>query len=141
MTSLGAQVVHKVCTEEVTHVSQAQARPSPQASGPRLVLFTSRLVVSLLPRGRSPETCPSRGERGRSGPAGGRTERRACWRSAAASQAVAAIDPTIIVDVAADRFRAKQPIGEAVFCCVDNISARTSIWRSGPWTRLWPRAR
>jgi molybdopterin/thiamine biosynthesis adenylyltransferase len=49
---------------------------------------------------------------------------------AAASQAVTAIDPTIIVEVTADRFRAKQPVGEALFCCVDSIAARASIWRS-----------
>ena len=51
-------------------------------------------------------------------------------KAAAACQAVAAIDPTIVVDVMADRFRAKQPVGEALFCCVDSIAARASIWRS-----------
>jgi hypothetical protein len=49
---------------------------------------------------------------------------------AAGSQAVIAIDPTIIVNVTADRFRAKQPVGKALFCCVDSIVARASIWRS-----------
>lgn len=49
------------------------------------------------------------------------------FKVAAACQAVEAIDPTIIVDVAADRFRAKQPVGEAVFCCVDSIATRSSI--------------
>jgi hypothetical protein len=48
----------------------------------------------------------------------------------AVCQAVQALDPTITVDTTADRFRARQPVGEAVFCCVDSISARASIWRS-----------
>jgi sulfur carrier protein ThiS adenylyltransferase len=52
------------------------------------------------------------------------------FKVAAACQAVQAIDPTIIVDVAAERFRSKQSAGEAVFCCVDSIAARSSIWRS-----------
>jgi hypothetical protein len=52
------------------------------------------------------------------------------FKVAAACQAVQAIDPTMIVDVTADRFRAKQPVGEALFCCVDRIAARASIWRS-----------
>jgi hypothetical protein len=29
-----------------------------------------------------------------------------------------------------DRFRPKRTIGQAVFCCVDSISAREAIWRS-----------
>jgi molybdopterin-synthase adenylyltransferase len=52
------------------------------------------------------------------------------FKVAAASQAVQAIDPTISVNATAERFRAKQPIGETVFCCVDSIAARSSIWRS-----------
>jgi len=48
----------------------------------------------------------------------------------AAQKTVAAIDPTIEVELIADRFRPKQSIGEAVFCCVDSISSRASIWRS-----------
>jgi len=48
----------------------------------------------------------------------------------AASQAVAAIDPTVVVQKVVDRFRAKQSVGTAVFCCVDSISARGAIWRA-----------
>ncbi len=48
----------------------------------------------------------------------------------AASQAIAAIDPMVNVQRVVDRFRAKQSIGEAVFCCVDSISARGAIWRA-----------
>jgi sulfur carrier protein ThiS adenylyltransferase len=29
-----------------------------------------------------------------------------------------------------DRYRAKLQIGQAVFCCVDSITARAAIWRS-----------
>jgi molybdopterin-synthase adenylyltransferase len=48
----------------------------------------------------------------------------------AVSQAVQALDPTITVEITADRFRARQSVGEAVFCCVDSISVRASIWCS-----------
>jgi len=40
------------------------------------------------------------------------------------------IDPTITVTPITDRWRPEHPTGEAVFCCVDTISARTAIWRS-----------
>jgi len=49
---------------------------------------------------------------------------------AAVCQAVSGIDRTIALELTDDRFRAKQSIGDAVFCCVDSISARASIWRS-----------
>jgi sulfur carrier protein ThiS adenylyltransferase len=49
---------------------------------------------------------------------------------AATGRAVNAIDPSIDVDAIPDRFRAKHAIGEAVFCCVDSISARAAIWKS-----------
>jgi hypothetical protein len=48
----------------------------------------------------------------------------------ATRHAVEQIDPTIVVRTVADRFRAKQQVGEAVFCCVDSISARAAIWRT-----------
>jgi hypothetical protein len=48
----------------------------------------------------------------------------------AVCQAVTAIDPTIVVEQVANRFRAKEEVGEAVFCCVDSISARALVWRS-----------
>jgi hypothetical protein len=49
---------------------------------------------------------------------------------AATRKAIEAIDPTILVDTCADRFRPKQSVGNAVFCAVDSISARASIWRA-----------
>jgi molybdopterin-synthase adenylyltransferase len=49
---------------------------------------------------------------------------------AAARAAILAIDPAVAVQAIADRYRAKHTLGEAVFCCVDSISSRTSIWRS-----------
>lgn len=52
--------------------------------------------------------------------------------------AISAIDPDIRVDVVRDRFRAAQPVGQVVFCCVDSISARAAIWRSvGRSCRFW----
>jgi tRNA A37 threonylcarbamoyladenosine dehydratase len=48
----------------------------------------------------------------------------------ATRQAVELIDPTIAVRALNDRFRAKQAVSEAVFCCVDTISARAAIWRA-----------
>ena len=41
-----------------------------------------------------------------------------------------AIDPEITVSEIAARFRPDLSIGEAVFCCVDSISARSAIWRA-----------
>jgi sulfur carrier protein ThiS adenylyltransferase len=41
-----------------------------------------------------------------------------------------AIDPEITVFEIATRFRPDQPTGEAVFCCVDSITARSAIWRA-----------
>ena len=40
------------------------------------------------------------------------------------------LDPSIAVEAIEDRYRSKQTIGHAVFCCVDSISARTAIWRT-----------
>ena len=40
------------------------------------------------------------------------------------------IDPTIQIDLAPDRYRPSLQTREAVFCCVDSISARAAIWRS-----------
>src|ERR1700722_4568209 len=48
----------------------------------------------------------------------------------ATRRAVELIDPTISVRTVADRFRARRPVGEAVFCCVDSISARAATWRA-----------
>jgi len=56
----------------------------------------------------------------------------------AAAEAIRGIDPATCVEVIRDRYRAKIEVGEAVFCCVDSISAREAIWRSaGPRLRFW----
>ena len=48
------------------------------------------------------------------------------------------LDPTIVVDCVQDRYRPKIEIGEAVFCAVDSIDARSAIWRSaGSRCRFW----
>jgi molybdopterin/thiamine biosynthesis adenylyltransferase len=43
---------------------------------------------------------------------------------------IRAIDPEITVAEIATRFRPDLAIGEAIFCCVDSISARSAIWRA-----------
>ncbi|MCH7735503.1 MAG: ThiF family adenylyltransferase [Chloroflexi bacterium] len=48
----------------------------------------------------------------------------------ATAHAILRLDGSTRVDTVEDRYRAKLEIGEAVFCCVDSISARTAIWRS-----------
>jgi len=48
----------------------------------------------------------------------------------ATAQAIQELDNSIQVDTIPDRFRPSISIGEAVFCCVDSISARAAIWRS-----------
>ena len=61
-----------------------------------------------------------------------------CSKVTAVAEAVAAIDPEIDVHRLEDRFRPNQEIGEAVFCCVDSISAREAIWRTVSRTsRFW----
>ena len=40
------------------------------------------------------------------------------------------IDPAITVATIPDRFRPRQKVGEAVFCCVDSIATRAAIWRA-----------
>ncbi|MCE9552566.1 MAG: ThiF family adenylyltransferase [Planctomycetes bacterium] len=56
--------------------------------------------------------------------------------------AIARIDPMIDVQVIPDRFRPAVDLGEAVFCCVDSITARGAIWRSaGSRCRFWVDAR
>jgi sulfur carrier protein ThiS adenylyltransferase len=56
----------------------------------------------------------------------------------ATAAAMRRIDRTIDTEVVFDRYRPKVSIGDAVFCCVDSISARTAIWRSaGPRCRFW----
>ena len=48
----------------------------------------------------------------------------------ATAGAVQRIDPMIDVEAIPERYRSRIEIGEAVFCCVDSISARSAIWRS-----------
>jgi len=48
----------------------------------------------------------------------------------ATAQAVRRIDPTIRLELVADRFRPNQSVGDALFCCVDAIATRVAIWRS-----------
>jgi len=48
----------------------------------------------------------------------------------ATRKAIGCIDPTIVVDTCADRFRPKQSVADVLFCAVDSISARASIWRA-----------
>ena len=56
----------------------------------------------------------------------------------ATQRAIQLLDDAIYVDTIADRYRSKLPLGEAVFCCVDSISARAAIWRSaGERCRFW----
>jgi molybdopterin/thiamine biosynthesis adenylyltransferase len=56
----------------------------------------------------------------------------------ATSSAINQIDSTINVETINDRFRPRQVTGEAIFCCVDSISARAAIWRSaGASRQFW----
>jgi len=56
----------------------------------------------------------------------------------ATAAAIQRLDPTINVECVQDRFRPRLTIGEAVFCAVDSIGARSAIWRSaGPRCRFW----
>ena len=48
----------------------------------------------------------------------------------ATADAIREIDEAIAVELVRDRWRPPLAIGEAVFCCVDSISARAAIWRS-----------
>ena len=56
----------------------------------------------------------------------------------ATAEAVRRIDPTIQMEIVQDRYRPAILLGEAVFCCVDSITARRAIWRStGPRLQFW----
>ena len=48
----------------------------------------------------------------------------------ATAMAIARLDPTVAVETINDRYRPRLETGEAVFCCVDSITARAAIWRS-----------
>ena len=57
---------------------------------------------------------------------------------ATTGSAIHQIDPTIELESIEDRYRPLQAVGDAVFCCVDSISARSAIWRSaGSRCRFW----
>lgn len=56
----------------------------------------------------------------------------------ATALAVRQIDPTIELELVADRFRPQQTGGDALFCCVDSIATRSAIWRSaGRRCQFW----
>jgi sulfur carrier protein ThiS adenylyltransferase len=56
----------------------------------------------------------------------------------ATAAAIRQLDPAIDVECIQDRYRPRIQIGEAVFCCVDSIDARSAIWRSaGSRCRFW----
>ena len=56
----------------------------------------------------------------------------------ATAAAIGRLDGSIQVDTVQDRYRASLNIGEAVFGCVDSVSARRAIWRSaGSRCRFW----
>lgn len=48
----------------------------------------------------------------------------------AARRAILALDPQIGVTFVQDRYRPAIEVGQAVFCCVDSITARAAIWRT-----------
>ncbi|TWU09966.1 Molybdopterin-synthase adenylyltransferase [Allorhodopirellula heiligendammensis] len=39
------------------------------------------------------------------------------------------IDPSIEIDYIIDRFRSTHRVGDVVFCCVDSIATRATVWR------------
>lgn len=45
-------------------------------------------------------------------------------------QVIQALDPSMEIDPVQDRYRPKLETGQAVFCCVDSIETRATIWRS-----------
>ncbi|GDY08175.1 hypothetical protein LBMAG52_16610 [Planctomycetia bacterium] len=56
----------------------------------------------------------------------------------ASTNDVQQIDASVEVESVEDRFRPKMQIGEAVFCCVDSISARSAIWKAvAPMCHFW----
>lgn len=56
----------------------------------------------------------------------------------ATAETVREIDAAVNIELVQDRYRPTIEVGEAVFCCVDSISARRAIWRSaGSRCRFW----
>jgi sulfur carrier protein ThiS adenylyltransferase len=48
----------------------------------------------------------------------------------ATAKAIREIDATLALETIKDRYRPSMATGDAVFCCVDSIAARTAIWRA-----------
>jgi len=56
----------------------------------------------------------------------------------ATATALRRLDPALLVETVCERFRPRQLTGQAIFCCVDSISARSAIWRSlGANCQFW----
>ena len=56
----------------------------------------------------------------------------------ATAQAISRIDSSIEVSQICARYRPGLPVGDAIFCCVDSISARGAVWRSaGRSAQFW----
>jgi sulfur carrier protein ThiS adenylyltransferase len=56
----------------------------------------------------------------------------------ATAEAMLEIDAAVELELVRDRWRPQVAAGEAVFCCVDSISARGAIWRGvGSRCRFW----
>ena len=56
----------------------------------------------------------------------------------ATARAVREIDPGVELELVDDRWRPSLRVGQAVFCCVDSISARSAIWRgAGRGCQFW----
>lgn len=57
---------------------------------------------------------------------------------AATAHDILRLSPEVDVRMIPDRFRPRLICGEAVFCCVDSITARQAIWRAvNPTCRFW----
>jgi molybdopterin-synthase adenylyltransferase len=56
----------------------------------------------------------------------------------ATAMAIRQLEPAISVEAMEDRYRPRMEIGQAIFCCVDAIDARSAIWRSaGARCHFW----
>jgi len=56
----------------------------------------------------------------------------------ATARSIQQIDRQIHLTLVRDRFRPLLTVGEAIFCCVDSITARSAIWRgAGHRCRFW----
>lgn len=56
----------------------------------------------------------------------------------AAAATIRRLNPALAISTVEGRFRPALPVGQAVFCCVDSIAARSAIWRAiGPQVPFW----